>query len=180
MQEQSTHKCAQHLRTIHHLSREALPIEPSLISLGGAFLRRWGEMKGQEVSIRLRGHSDEQAQTAGALLCSASTWKNGKGESDGMHEHANASEVKAISVSIFRWCLKFPNLQTFDTQMLKSLKIYCCTELWQQACSKALKVERLIKTEPMSGEHFKPANYDSSRHKNTKMYIYMYKYICIV
>lgn len=68
VEEQSTHKCAQHLRTIHHLSREAFPIEPSQISLGAASLRRWGEMKGQEVSTRLRGHSDKQAQTAGALL----------------------------------------------------------------------------------------------------------------
>lgn len=65
--EQSTHMCKQHLGTIYHLSRGALPIEPMLIWGGG--------VKGREVSIRLRGHSEEQAQTTGALLCSASTWK---------------------------------------------------------------------------------------------------------
>lgn len=41
-------------------------------NLSGGCVSEEGEMKGQEVSMRLRGHSDVQAQTTGALLCSAS------------------------------------------------------------------------------------------------------------
>lgn len=51
-------------------------------------------MKGQEVSARLRRHSDGQAKTAGALLCSASTGKNGEGESDGVRQHANPQQLE--------------------------------------------------------------------------------------
>lgn len=40
VREQSTHVCAQNLRTMHHLSWGPLPIQPSLISLGAASLRR--------------------------------------------------------------------------------------------------------------------------------------------
>lgn len=60
-----------------------------------------GEMKGQEVSGGLRGHSAQQAQAAAASLSSASPPKNRKGESDGVRGHADASVVKAIGWSVF-------------------------------------------------------------------------------
>ncbi len=50
-------------------------------------------MKGKKVSVRLRGHSGEQAQTTSALLYSASTQEKGKGESDCMCKHANTSHI---------------------------------------------------------------------------------------
>lgn len=117
VEEQSTHKWLQHLSTTHHLSREAFPIEPSLISLGAASLRRWGEMKGHEVSIRLRGHSDEQAQTAGALLCSASTWNNGKKK-----VMACTNMQTFLKLRPFVWA---SSVDAFDSQTFKHLRHKC-------------------------------------------------------
>lgn len=79
------HICTQHLEMIRHPEkREALLIEPWLITQEEAAQRRRrrarGEMKGNKVSVSLRRHSGEQAQTTSALLYSASTQDKGKKE----------------------------------------------------------------------------------------------------
>lgn len=58
-------------------------------------------MKENKVSVRLRGHSGEQAQTTRALLYSSSTQDKGKGESDGMCKHANTSHIITVLESTF-------------------------------------------------------------------------------
>lgn len=88
----------------HNTSGQCInfPEKRSLISLGATSLRRCGgRMKGQEVSGGLRGHSAQQAQAAAASFSSASPPKNGKGESDGVRGHADASAAKAIGWSVF-------------------------------------------------------------------------------
>lgn len=80
------HMCTQHLEMIRYPgNRGALLIEPRLITLEEAAQRGGGweeeegeEMKGNKVSVRLRRHSGEQAQTTRALLYSASTQDKGK------------------------------------------------------------------------------------------------------
>lgn len=58
-------------------------------------------MKGNKVSVRLRGHSGEQAQTTRALLYSVSTPEKGKGESNGVCKHANTSHIITVLESTF-------------------------------------------------------------------------------
>lgn len=58
-------------------------------------------MKGNKVSVRLRGHSGEQAQTTRALLYSASTQEKGKGESECMCKHASTSHIISVLESTF-------------------------------------------------------------------------------
>lgn len=68
-------------------------------------------MKGNEVSVRLRGHSGEQAQTTRALLYSASTQEKGK---EKVNACANMQTLHTLSL-----LLRAPSVDTFSSLTLK-------------------------------------------------------------
>lgn len=120
------HMCTQHLRMIRHPLQRSTSYWALTNHSGGSCSgeEEGEEMKGNEVSVRLRGHSGEQAQTTRALLYSASTQEKGKGESDCMCKHANTSHIITIPESTFCWHLWFLNPQIPSAQKLKSI-LFC-------------------------------------------------------